>query len=91
VAGITSKLEAWSRDGNVDRNSRISTITCDTTSVAKDGLNAQYHTLEGSLFNSRLPPAIRELIVLMMASPVPVPIRRSSIIGKSMDCDKRPC
>ena len=40
-------------------------------------------TLEGSVFSSFLPPAIRELIVLMIASPFSE--RRSSKIGMSID------
>ena len=40
-------------------------------------------TLEGSVFSSFLPPAMRELIVLMIASPFSE--RRSSKIGMSID------
>jgi len=43
-------------------------------------------TLEGSLFNSFRPPAIRELIVLMIASPTLAPAVLSSMIGNNIDC-----
>lgn len=37
------------------------------------------------MFSSLLPPAIRELMVLIMASPVLVAADLSSMMGKSMD------
>lgn len=42
-------------------------------------------TLDGSLFNSFRPPAIRELMVLIIASPALVAAFLSSIMGSNID------
>jgi hypothetical protein len=43
-------------------------------------------TLEGSSFNSFCLPAIRELMVLMIASPTLAPAVLSSMMGNNTDC-----
>jgi len=77
VAGITYALAACSREGSVDRNSRMSTTIYPSDLQLLDDSNDKFvnhhYTFDSSLFRSLLPPASRVLIALIELSPIGTP------------------
>lgn len=84
VAGTMHIFEACNRDGSVERNSRMSTMTYGVINTWGTDIHGESRTRDCSVESSIRPPATRELIVLMIASPTSDAARLLSWIGSSI-------